>query len=143
MKKKKKKKKIKEKKSRDLTNAHLRGTKCSQKQTHILGNIYSMCKANYKYSQLYPVNDWTTGSSIEMEAFKKWKKIKRKKEKENMSQNSKIAGEVSSKSSKRLNTKQNSTVRKQTKKHRPKYIFCLIKLCKTGNVLKPEFDQYT
>lgn len=70
------------------------------------------------------------------------KKNKRKKE---MSQNSKIAREVSSKSSKKLNTKQNNTVHNQTKKkkHRPKYILCLIKLCEMGNVLKPEFDQYT
>lgn len=63
-----------------------------------------------------------------------------------MSQNSKIAREVSSKSSKKLNTKQNNTVHNQTKKkkkHRPKYILCLIKLCEMGNVLKPEFDQYT
>lgn len=41
------------------------------------------------------------------------KKNKRKKE---MSQNSKIAREVSSKSSKKLNTKQNNTVHNQTKK---------------------------
>lgn len=120
-----------------------RGTKCSQKQTHILGNIYSICKANYKYSQLYPVNDWTTGSSMEMKAFKKWEKKKIKGKKKCLRTQKLQEKFLQSLLRNSIPNKTTQYIIKQKKKHRPKYILCLIKLCEMGNVLKPEFDQYT
>lgn len=57
-----------EKKSGALANLDFKGIRCSQKQIGFLGNIHSMCRANYKYSQLYPVNGWITWS-METEAL--------------------------------------------------------------------------
>lgn len=78
-----------------------------------------------------------------MKAFKKWgKKIKGKKKKKCLRTQKLLEKFLQSLLRNSIPNKTTEYINKQTK-HRPKYILCLIKLCEMGNVLKPEFDQYT